>query len=77
VSRLVPQPPSPQATKAERLRYARRWAIVATLVAVPVWVLVFLWVQSSAAVVVFVAVAVLTVVNIASLTWRIARAERR
>jgi hypothetical protein len=75
--RLVPQPPSPNATAAERLRYARRWAIVAALIAVPVWVLVFVWVDNSAVLLVFVAVIVLTVLNLASLTWRIARAERQ
>jgi hypothetical protein len=74
---LIPEPPSPDASKAERLRYARHWAILAGMVAIPVWIFVFVWVKSSAAVLAFVAVAVLTVINIASLTWRIARAERR
>ena len=77
VSRLFPQRLPREAGSVERLRYVRHWAIVCALIAIPVWVLVFVWVHSSAAVVLFAAVTALTVVNIASLTWRIDRAERQ
>jgi hypothetical protein len=47
------------------------------LLAVPVWGLVFLFVRTDVALIAFAAVTAMFVLNIASLTWRIGRAERR
>jgi hypothetical protein len=75
--RLVPRRPPPEATDADRLRYVRHWAIFGAVLGIPIWVLVFLFVHGEGPVFACAAVTALTVLNIASLTWRIDRAERR
>jgi hypothetical protein len=75
VSRVVPRRLPADATQADRLRYVRHWAIVGALFAVPFWVLVFL--PSGAARLLFVVVISVSLLNVASLSWRIRRVERR
>jgi hypothetical protein len=76
VPRVIPQRLPPGATSIDRLRYVRRWAIVGALLAIPFWALVFVWVRSTAVVVLFAVVTALTALNIASLTRQIGRVER-
>jgi hypothetical protein len=77
VSRLVPKRPPRDAPRADRLRYARHWAIIGAVLAIPVWAVVFLWARSEVAIVLFVVVTVVTLLNIASLQWQIARAKQQ
>jgi hypothetical protein len=74
---LIPRAPSPGATDSDRLRYVRRWAFLGFGLAIPIWVFVFLFVRTDVAAVAFALVTVLSVLNIASVTWRIRRADRR
>jgi len=77
MTRLVPRRVAPDASDADRLRYVRHLAIAGAVLSIPVWVLVFVLAHSTGAVVAFGAVTALTLLNIASLTRRIARADRR
>jgi hypothetical protein len=72
---VVPRRPQPGASTTERLRYVRQWAILSAAIAVPMWVLVLLFVHTAAVVLLLVAVVLLSLANIASLTWRIKRGE--
>jgi hypothetical protein len=76
VARLVPRRLPSDASDADRLRYVRHWAVVGALLAIPFWVLVLLFLKSEGATLLFAVVIAVTLLNIATLTWRINRAKR-
>jgi hypothetical protein len=51
-----------------------RVAILGAVLSIPVWALVFLWSRSATAIVLFAVVLAVTLLNLASLQWRIHRA---
>jgi hypothetical protein len=63
--------------QAERLRYFRAPAIRGSVIAIPVWVLLFVYGHGVWPVVLLAATTTASsILNIGSLTWRISRAQR-
>jgi hypothetical protein len=73
--RLTPTAPPDGASEAERLRYVREWAVIGAIGGIPVWAMALVFVDGDGVRVAFVAVALLTLLNIASLNRKIRRAE--
>jgi hypothetical protein len=69
--RVIPRSLSPHATKAERLTFTRQWVIIGIVLGLPVWALVLVLVPGTTTWIAFVVVYGLSLLNLASVSWRL------
>jgi hypothetical protein len=76
MSRVIPRSLPSDATKRERLTFTRHWVILGIVLGLPVWALVLFWVPGTSTWIAFVVVHGLSLLNLASVSWRL-RTTRR